>query len=95
MVVTLHATCNMPSPLEICFSLRNSILLRSIGKCVLELDPCLMEKIMDLMIYILSPVISSKDFDILFGLCLNQGFEIFEVLKDLIFLTKKVDPSKT
>jgi hypothetical protein len=54
-----------------------------------------MEKIMDLMIYILSHVISLEDFDLLSGLCLNQGFEIFEVLKDLGFLPEKVDPSKT
>jgi hypothetical protein len=53
-----------------------------------------MVKIMDLMIYILSPVIISEDFDLLSGLCLNQGFEIFEVLKDLRFLPEKVDPSK-
>jgi hypothetical protein len=62
---------------------------------VLQLDPCLMEKIMDLMIYILSPVIISEDFDLLSGLCLNQGFEIFEVLKELEFFPEKVDPSKT
>jgi len=54
-----------------------------------------MEKIMDLMIYILSHVISSYYFGILSGLCLNQGFEIFEVLKDLGVLPKKVDPCKT
>jgi hypothetical protein len=54
-----------------------------------------MEKIMDLMIYILSPIISLEDFDLLSRLCLNQGFEIFEVLKDLGFLPEKVDPSKT
>jgi hypothetical protein len=54
-----------------------------------------MEKIMDLMIYILSLIISSEDFDLLSRLCLNQGFEIFEVLKDLGFLPKKVDPCKT
>jgi hypothetical protein len=53
-----------------------------------------MENIMDFMIYILSPVISLDDFDLVFGLCLNQGFEIFEVLKDLINFPKKVDPSK-
>jgi hypothetical protein len=62
---------------------------------MLQLNPCLMEKILDLMIYILSSVISSEDFDLLFGLCLNQGFEIFEVLKDLGFLPEKVDPCKT
>jgi hypothetical protein len=62
---------------------------------MLQLNPCLMEKIMGLMIYILSPIISSKDFDILSVLCLNQRFEIFEVLKDLIFLPEKVDPCKT
>jgi hypothetical protein len=50
---------------------------------------------MDLMIYILSPIINSKDFYLLSGLCLNQGFEIFEVLKDLRFLPEKVDPCKT
>jgi hypothetical protein len=49
---------------------------------------------MDLMIYILSPVISSKDFDLISRLCVNQGFEIFEVLKDLRFLHEKVDPCK-
>jgi hypothetical protein len=54
-----------------------------------------MAKIMDLMIYILFPIISSEDFDLLSGLCLNQGFEIFEVLKDLRFFPEKVDPSKT
>jgi hypothetical protein len=95
MVETLHATCNMPSPLEIGFFLSNFVLLRSIGNCVLQLNPYLMEKIMDLMIYILSPIIISKDFDLLSGLCLNQGFEIFEVLKDLIFFPEKVDPCKT
>jgi hypothetical protein len=50
---------------------------------------------MDLMIYILSLVISSEDFDLLSGLCLNQGFEIFEMLKDLRFFSEKVDPCKT
>jgi hypothetical protein len=54
-----------------------------------------MEKIMDLMIYILSPIISLEDFDLLSGLCLNQGFEISKVLKDLKFFPEKVDPSKT
>jgi hypothetical protein len=49
------------------------------------MNPCLMEKIMYLMIEILSPIIISEDFDLLSGLCLNQGFEIFEVLKDLDF----------
>jgi hypothetical protein len=60
-----------------------------------QMNPCLMENIMDLMIYILSLVISLEDFDLLSGLCLNHGFEIFEVLKDLIFLPEKVDPCKT
>ena len=54
-----------------------------------------MEKIVDLMIHILSPVIISEDFDLLSELSLNQSFEIFEVLKDLGFFTEKVDPSKT
>jgi hypothetical protein len=49
---------------------------------------------MDLMIYICSTVISSEDFDILSGLCLNQGFEIFEVSKNLRFFPDKVDPCK-
>jgi hypothetical protein len=62
---------------------------------VLQLNPYLMEKIMDLMIYILSPIISSEDFDLIYVLCLNQGFEIFEVFKDLIFFPEKVHPSKT
>jgi hypothetical protein len=62
---------------------------------VQQMNPCLMEMIMDLIIYILSPVIISKDFDLLSRLCLNQGFEIFEVLKDLEFLPEKLDPSKT
>jgi hypothetical protein len=53
-----------------------------------------MENIMDLMIHILSPIINSEEFDLLFGLCLNKGFEIFEVLKDLIFFPEKVDPCK-
>jgi hypothetical protein len=60
-----------------------------------QLNPFLMENIMDLMIYILSPIISLEDFDLLSGLCLNQSFEIFEVLKDLIFFPMKVDPCKT
>jgi hypothetical protein len=62
---------------------------------MLQLNPYLMENTMNIMIHILSPVISSKDFDLLSGLCLNQIFEIFEVLKDLRFLPEKVDPSKT
>jgi hypothetical protein len=61
---------------------------------MLQLNPCLMENIIGLMIYILSPIINSEDFDLLSGLCLNHSFEIFEVLKDLRFLPKKVDPSK-
>ena len=61
---------------------------------MLQLNPCLMEKIVDLMIHILSPIINSEDFDLLSGLCLNQSFEIIEVLKDLGFLPEKVDPSK-
>jgi hypothetical protein len=62
---------------------------------VLQLNPRLMENIMDLMIDILSPIISSEDFDYIYELCLNQVFEIFEVLKDLIFLHEKVNPCKT
>jgi hypothetical protein len=62
---------------------------------MLQLNPCLMEKIMNLTIHILSPVIISEDFDLLSRLCLNQSFEIFEVLKDLRFFPEKVDPSKT
>ena len=62
---------------------------------MLQLNPCLMENIMDLMIYILSPIIILENFHILFGLCLNQGFQIFEVLKDHEFFLEKVDPSKT
>jgi hypothetical protein len=62
---------------------------------MLQLNPYLMEKIMNLMIHILSPFISSEDFDLLSELCLNQIFEIFEVLKDLRFFPEKVDPSKT
>jgi hypothetical protein len=44
------------------------------------------------MIDILSLVINSEDFDFLSGLCLNKGFEIFEVLKDLRFFPEKVNP---
>ncbi len=54
-----------------------------------------MENIVDLMIHILSPIINLEDFDLLSGLCLNQGFEIFQVLKYLRFFPEKVDPSKT
>jgi hypothetical protein len=49
---------------------------------------------MNLMIHILSPVINSEEFDLLSRLCLNQSFEIFEVLKDLEFFLEKVDLSK-
>jgi hypothetical protein len=62
---------------------------------MMQLNPCLMEKMMDLMIDILSPIISSKDVDLLSKLCLNQGSEIFEVFKDLGFFPEKVDPCKT
>jgi hypothetical protein len=62
---------------------------------MLQLNPCLMENIVDLMIHILSPIIILEDFDILSRLCLNQSFEIFEVLKDLRFFLEKVDPCKT
>jgi hypothetical protein len=61
---------------------------------VLQLNPYLMEKIMDFMIYILSLFISWEDFDLISRLCLNQGFEILEVSKDLGFFPEKVDPSK-
>jgi hypothetical protein len=54
-----------------------------------------MENILDLMIDILSPIINSEEFDLLSRLCLNQGFEIFEVLKDLRFFLEQVHPSKT
>jgi hypothetical protein len=59
------------------------------------MNPCLMEKIMYLMIDILSLVISSEDFDLLSELCLKQGFEIFEVLKGLDFFSEKINPCKT
>ena len=49
---------------------------------------------MNLMIHILSCVISSEEFDLLSRLCLNQSFEIFEVLKDLRFFPEKIDPCK-
>jgi hypothetical protein len=62
---------------------------------MMQLNPYLMENMMDLMIDILSPIISSKDVDLLSELCLNQGSEIFEVFKDLGFLPEKVDPCKT
>jgi hypothetical protein len=62
---------------------------------VLQLNPCLMENIMDLIIYIFSLAISSEEFDLLSGMSLNQGFEIFEALKDLGFFSEKVDPCKT
>jgi hypothetical protein len=62
---------------------------------VLQLNPCLMTKILDLMIDILSPIISSEDFDFISRLCLNQGFEIFELLKYLIFFPEKVNPCET
>jgi hypothetical protein len=62
---------------------------------MLQLNPFLMENIMDLMIYILSPIIILEDFDLLSRLCLSQRFEIFEVLKDLGFFPEKVDPCKT
>jgi hypothetical protein len=62
---------------------------------MLQLNPCLMENIMNLIIHIHSLVISLEDFDLLSVLCLNQSFEIFEVLKDLRFFPEKVDPSKT
>jgi hypothetical protein len=35
------------------------------------------------MVDIICHVISLKDFDFLSWICLNKGFEIFEVLKDL------------
>jgi hypothetical protein len=59
-----------------------------------QLNPFLMENIMDLIIDKLSPVIILEDFDLLSVLCLNNGFEIFEVLKDLKFLPEKLDPCK-
>jgi hypothetical protein len=95
VVVTLHATCKIPSLLEICFSAQQLRFVAEYRELCAAIESCLMEKIMDLIIYILSPIISSKDFDLLSILCLNQGFEIFEVLKDLIFLPKKVDASTT
>ena len=63
--------------------------MQSIGICVLQMNPCIMKNIMDLMIDILSPAISLENFNFLFGLCPNQGFEIFEVLKDLRLFPKK------
>ena len=58
----------------------------------MQLNLGLMTKIMYLMVDILSPVIYSKDFDFLSWLCLNKGFEIFEVLKDLWFFPEKENP---
>jgi hypothetical protein len=62
---------------------------------VLQLNPCLMKNILDIMIDILSPIIILEDFEFLSGLCLNQSFEICEVLKDLRFLLEKVNSCKT
>jgi hypothetical protein len=54
---------------------------------MLQLNPFLMKNILDLMTDTISPVISSEGFDFLSGLCLNKGFEISEVLKDLGFFS--------
>jgi len=54
----------------------------------------MIEKIVDIMIHILSLVINLEDFDLLSRLFLNQSFEIFEVMKDLRFLPEKLDPCK-
>jgi hypothetical protein len=62
---------------------------------VLQLNPFFTTKIMDLMIYILFLVIISEDFDFLSELCLNKGFEILKVLKDLRFFPQKVNPCET
>jgi hypothetical protein len=62
---------------------------------VLQLNPCIMKRILDIMVDIFSPFISSNDFYFLSRLCLNKGFEIFEVLKDLGFFPKKVNPYET
>ena len=86
----------MPSPLEICSSARQ---LRFAAKCrELYVATESLPHGKDYESHdshTLPPVISSEDFDILYGLCLNQSFEIFEVLKDLGFLLEKVDPCKT
>jgi len=44
------------------------------------------------MFDILSPIIYLKDFNFISRLCLNMGFEIFEVLRYLLFFTKKENP---
>jgi hypothetical protein len=90
-------TCSMQDAIsfrDLFFLLSDFVSLWSIGNYVLQLNPYLMENIMDLVIYIISPVISSEDFHLLFGLCLNQGFEIFEVLTDLKCFPEKVNPCK-
>jgi hypothetical protein len=90
MVVTLHATWKMPSPLEIRFSAQQ---LRFV---VEYRELCVAAKSMPHGKYYGSHdlLISLEDFDLLSGLCLNQGFEIFEVFKDLRFFPEKVDPCK-
>jgi hypothetical protein len=95
VVVTLHAACKMPSPLEICFSAQQ---LRFVVECR-ELYVAIeslphgkyygSHDLHTLCHYQLEELLSS-----FWILCLNQGFEIFEVLKDLGFLPEKVDPSK-
>jgi hypothetical protein len=59
VIVNLHVACNMPSLLDIYFFAKQIHFLRNIGNCVMQLNPCLMKNILDLMINILSPIMSS------------------------------------
>jgi hypothetical protein len=94
MAMTLHATCKMPSPLEIGFSTQQLHFtaecreLYAATKSLPHGKDCGSHDSHTL------PHYQFIGLCILFGLCLNQSFEIFEVLKDLRFFPEKVDPSK-
>ena len=95
MVVTLHVACKMLSPLEICFSAQRLCFVAEYRELCVANESLPHEKYFRSHDWHTLPVISLENFDFLSGLCLNQGFEIFEVLKDLRFFLERVNPCKT
>ena len=72
---------------------RHTILLRSLGCSGLPLNASLFAKVMKLIGFIFSPIISPYGLDLFFGLVIDQGFEVSKPGEHFILLFQEEYPS--
>jgi hypothetical protein len=71
VVVTLHAACKMPSPLEICFSAQQLCFSVEYRELCVATESLPHEKYYGSHDLHTLPIISSEEFDLISRLCLN------------------------